>query len=363
MPQPQLKLIVPHVRRPKQRLTRFSRAIWQDTRALLREFRRPLLAIFFAIFVGGWLYGKLLALAGQNVPPYVDLPYFMLALMVLESPTDVPAEYYLVVFWYLQPAIGIYIVGQGAVDFIRLFFNRTERRSAWELAVAQTYRQHIVLIGVGHVGLRVARTLVQMGFEVVAIDEEDVNADADTELAQLDIPLVIGDARLTTIASNAGVQHARAVIICTSNDHVNLEITMRTRDLAPNARIVTRLWDARFAEQLKRFLDVEVMSASDLAAPAFAGSALNIEITQTLQVGGIDYSMIKLIIMSGSFMEGKTIDTLQDDEHVDIVLHGVGDNEPNVHPAGETLVQSGDTLVLFAPHSKITEIVSRNRPE
>lgn len=359
---PQLKLIAPQVRAPKQRLTRFTRAIWHDTSALVREFRRPLLAIFFAIFVGGWLYGKFLALAGETVPPYVDLPYFMLALMVLEGPTDVPTDLYLVLFWYLQPAIGVYIVGQGAVDFVRLFFNRTERRSAWELAVAQTYRQHIVLIGVGHVGLRVARTLVQMGFEVVAIDE-DVNADADTELAQLAIPLVTGDARLTTVVDNAGIQHARAVIVCTSNDHINLEITMRTRDLAPDARIVTRMWDARFAEQLKRFLDVEVMSASDLAAPAFAGSALNIEITQTLQVGGIDYSMIKLKIVSGSFMEVKTIDELQSDEHIDIVLHGVGSNDPVVHPAGEILVQSGDTLVLFARHSKITEIVSRNHPE
>jgi Trk K+ transport system NAD-binding subunit len=200
-----------------------------------------------------------------------------------------------------------------------------------------------------------------MGFEVVAVDD-DIDADSDEELTNLDVPMVTGDARLATTLNNAGIGYARAIIVCTSSDHINLEITMRTRDLAPNARIVTRMWDARFAEQLKRFLDVEVMSASDLAAPAFAGSALNLEITQTLKVGGVDYSMIKLTITSGSFMEGKTIDDLQDDEHVDIVLHGSGKGEATVHPAGETIVQSGDTLVLFARHSKITEIVSRNHP-
>jgi Trk K+ transport system NAD-binding subunit len=207
----------------------------------------------------------------------------------------------------------------------------------------------------------VARTLVQMGFEVVAVDDA-IDADANHELGKFAIPMVVGDGRMVTTLNNAGIKYARAVIVCTSNDHLNLEITMRARDLAPDTRIVTRMWDARFSEQLKRFLNVEVMSASDLAAPAFAGAALNIEITQTLQIGGIDYSMIKLKVEAGSFMEDQTIADLQDDEHIDIVLYGSGDKEPVVHPHGGIRVHGGDTLVLFARHSKITEVVSRNRP-
>src|SRR5690606_29173917 len=96
-----------------------------------------------------------------------------------------------------QPAIGIYIIGQGAVDFVRLFFDRNERRSAWELAVAQTYRNHIVLVGVGHVGLRIARTLSQMGFELVAVDDA-IDSETDVELGKMGIPLVGDDARTTT---------------------------------------------------------------------------------------------------------------------------------------------------------------------
>ena len=354
---------------PKQRrrIVRMSRAIWHDTRALLHEFSRPLLAIFFAIFVGGFVYGELHTRFAGLEPPIelIDRPYTMIQLMIIETPPEydsTPDEWYLILFWYVQPMIGVYIIGRGAVDFVRLFFNREERRTAWELAVARTYRNHVILLGVGHVGLRVARTLAQMGFEIVAIDD-DLDADADGELSQHSIPVIAADGRLTATLNNAGIEYARAIIVCTSNDHLNLEMTMRARDLNPDIRIVTRMWDARFAAQLKRFLNVEVMSASDLAAPAFAGSAVGIEITQTLRIGSEDFSMIRLEVEVGSFMEGRTIDVLQEDEDIDIVLHGLADEEPVVHPSGTIVVKGGDTLVLFARHSKIVEIVSRNHPE
>lgn len=358
MPTPQL--IVTNQARVRRR--RWLRALYHDTRALLQEFRWPLLAFVLAVFFGGWLYGELMVFAGYERMPYFDLPYIMLALMILESPMDVPREWYLVIFWYILPPIGVYIIGRGAVDFVRLFFNRNERRNAWELAVASTYHQHIIVAGVGHVGMRVVRTLAQMGFEVIALDVS-MSVEAGEELRGMDVPIVLGDARTTLAMRDAGLERARALVVCTSNDHINLEITMRARDLNPNIRIVTRMWDDRFAEQLKRFLNVEVMSASDLAAPAFAGSAVNIEVTQTLRVAGEEFSMIQIRVAEGSFMDGQTIAFLQEDEGVDIVLHGHNGQPAVVHPSGNQMVMAGDALVLFARHSKITEIVARNRPQ
>jgi voltage-gated potassium channel len=339
---------------------RFWRAAWHDTRALLSEFSRPLLTFILATLAGGWLYRELLGIGGYEQPAYIDMPYIILQMMIIEPPADTPPpEWYLVTFWYALPAIAIYIIGQGAVDFFRLFFNRSERRTAWELALASTYRNHIILVGVGHVGTRVLRTLLAMGFEVVAVDD-DIDPDTDDTLRRAKVPLIIEDARTAIALRDAGIAKARSLVVCTSNDHVNLEVTMRARDLNPDIRIVTRMWDDRFSEQLKRFLNVEVMSSSDLAAPAFAGSAVGIEITQTLTIDGQDYSMINLKVVAGSFMEGQTIDTLQEDEDIDIVLHGRIGHEPDVHPEGSIVVAANDTLVLFAKHSKITEIVARN---
>lgn len=36
--------------------------------------------------------------------------------------------------------------------------------------MASTFKRHIIVVGIGHTGLRIARELTQMGFEVVAVD-------------------------------------------------------------------------------------------------------------------------------------------------------------------------------------------------
>ncbi len=347
--------------RKQSRRIRILRVGWHDTRALIREFRRPLLIFFVAVFIGGYVYMQLNNNHSDNTPlNYVDMPYIMLALMVLEASIEVPTEPHLIVFWYIMPLLAVYVVGRGAADFLRLFIDREQRRSAWGVAVASTYKRHIIVVGIGHTGIRIVRELTQMGFEVVAVD---VGADKEAQerLHEVDVPLITGDGRLVTVLESAGLRRATAVVVATSNDHVNLEVTMRVRDMNPKIRLVTRMWDRRLAQQMERFFDVEVLSASDLAAPAFAGAAVGAEITQNLHVAGLEYSMIRLIVRHGSFLADQTVGDIQESEGVDIVLlHRPEFDSPDVHPRGDVSVRGGDTLVLFAHHDLITELIGRN---
>lgn len=354
------RLVLPTGRRRTTRITRGVRAVWRDTSALWQEFRVPITVFLLVTLGGGWLYGELYFHARGQEIALIDRPYLMLQLMIFETPESAPAEWYLIVFWYLLPPIAALIIGRGVLDFARLFFIRGERRAAWEEAVASTYRNHIIILGVGHVGLRVARMLTDMGFEVVGI-EVNVKPDVEEELSRLRIPLIGEDGRLPGALEKAGLRYAQAFVACTANDYTNLEAIMRARDLNPDIRIVARMWDDQFSNQLKRFMDVQsVLSASDLAAPAFAGSAVDVEITQTIHVNGIDYSLIRLTIASGSFMDGTDIGTLQTENHMDIVLHG-RDGSTEVQPSRSTPVRAGDTLVIFSRHDQILNVVSRNR--
>ncbi len=359
MPHHKLVEAVP-LGKPSRQL-RVLRVGWHDTRALFREFRKPLFIFVLAIFVGGYIYMKLNNDWSDNdALNYVDMPYIMLALMVLEASIDVPNEPYLIIFWYIQPLLAVYIVGRGAADFLRLFINREERRSAWEAAVASTFKRHIIVVGIGHTGMRITRELSQMGFEVVAIDA-GVSKESHEALHGLDVPLIAGDGRQEQALEAAGLGRATAVVVATSDDHVNLEVTMRVRDMNEHVRVVTRMWDRRLAQQIERFFGVEVLSASDLAAPAFAGAAVGAEITQNLHIAGMEYSMIRLVVRADSFMDGQTVEAIQENEGVDIVLlHQGNGSSPDVHPRGDILVRGGDTIVLFAHHDRITELIGRN---
>ncbi len=362
---PKYRLLIPESYR-KRRRWRSVRAFGRMLRTIWQEFHTPILVFLVAVLLGGWVYGTLWNRLHADDPaqrkPYIDMPYAMVTLMLLASPDEMPTQPELVIFWYIMPLIGAYVAGRGIFDFANLFFVSNERHKSWEAAMASTYSGHVIVLGVGHLGTRVIRQLVKMGFDVVAIDTHET-PEKSRELKTLGVPLVLGDGRLQQTLEQAGARQASALIVCTSNDQMNLEVTMRARDLNPSLRIVVRMWEERFAEQIRHFLNVDaVLSTTSLAAPPFAAAALGIEITQTLPINGEEYSLIRLTVAAGSFMDGKTIEELQHAENTDIVLHQTHTaGHVRVHPDPNTVVKAGDTLVLFAHHSKVTEIVARNR--
>ena len=69
-----------------------------------------------------------------------------------------------------MPLIGIGILAQGLADFGIMLFNRRIRSKEWEMAISSTYHQHTILIGLGHLGFRVAEQLHAFRQKVVVIE-------------------------------------------------------------------------------------------------------------------------------------------------------------------------------------------------
>lgn len=328
--------------------------------ALLREFRVSIWGFVLVTAIGGLVYGELHRLAGGAAIPLFDRPYVIVQLMLLEAPEDVPSAWYLALFWYLMPVAFIVLVGLGAADFLDLFFNRDDNRDRWGEALAMTYRNHAIVFGAGHVGLRVVRDLRDMGLPVVVVDHSP-NEEVQEVLESLNVPVVMGDGRRAITLERAGLPHAEVFVACTGDDRVNLETVMKVRELNGQVRVVARVWDRAIGDQMQRFGMVDtVMSAADLSAPAFAGAALGIEITQTLEIGGEEYSTIRLTVGERSFLAGAAVGDLERDNTMEIVLvcrHG----SVTVDPEPYERVAAGDELVIFAQHERILDVVARNR--
>lgn len=353
-------------KRRRLRQSSTIRAALQDTRALWREFRTPIIIFFAVTVVGGYIYGELHTLAGlePQISP-IDRPYTMVQLMILETPpaySNAPEQWYLAIFWYTLPLIFLFIVGNGVADFVRLFFDRSQRRDAWREAVASTFRRHIIVLGAGHVGLRVVHVLHDlMQVDVVVIDNAP-DPGVDEYLEARHVPLIRGDGGQSSTLQKAGLKEALAFIACTGNDHTNLEAIMRARDMNRHIRIVARVWDNQFANQIVSFMNVQsVLSSSDVAAPVFAGLALGVELTQTISVAGVEYSTLRMTVNEGSFMDGRAVGTIQTDYDVDIVLHCPKGHPAEVQPNREATLHAGDTVVMFGVHERVLQIASRNQ--
>lgn len=132
---------------------------------------------------------------------------------------------------------------------------------------------HVVVVGMGNVGLRVVRELAAVGVPVVAVD-----ADPDRPFladVRSRATVVIGDARLHDTLLRAGIARARAVVAATTDDAVNLGIGLAARQQNPRIRTVVRLFDAGFAHKIESTLGIDkALSASLIAAPTFVAAAL-----------------------------------------------------------------------------------------
>ncbi len=344
------------------RTLRAVRAGWVHVAALAREFRVPVLGFLFVTLVGGMVYGELheSARGADQAIPVFDRPYVVLQLMLLEAPEDVPPEWFLAVFWYALPVAFIILLGLGAADFLDLFFNRDDDRDRWSEALAMTYRHHAIVLGAGGVGVRVVRDLYDMGLDVVVIDD-DPDPEAQEALSKWGTPVVQGDARLAGPLERAGLLKADIFVACTGDDRINLESAMKVRELHPEVWIVARVWDRGMGAQMERFgLADVVLSSADLSAPAFAGAALGMEITQTVEVAGEEYSTLRLTASEESFLVREPVGRIEKENHLEVVLVG-HDGSMTIDPEEDMRIEPGDDVVVFARHDRILQVVARNR--
>jgi voltage-gated potassium channel len=148
-------------------LIRWWRGVRQSARnvmVLFRQFRGALIAFLLTVVGGGLVYYLLAQQAQDPQRPasLMEAFYLALSMIFLQAGTEFPQVWYLQIFFFILPLLGLGILGQGAADFGVLLFNRQARGEAWEVAVADTYSNHIVIVGLGHLGFRIARALHEL---------------------------------------------------------------------------------------------------------------------------------------------------------------------------------------------------------
>src|SRR5215216_1882491 len=183
--------------RPALRRIRQWKAAWRDTIILLKEFQSPLILFTVAVIGGGLIYKLLANLVGEPVESLSEAIYIVLTAAFLQPVGDFPKFFGLQVFHFLMPLIGVVILAQGLADFGSLLFNRRSRNKEWEMAVASTMNKHIVLIGLGHLGFRIAQRLHEMGKNIAVVE---LKADQHTVIAarEMGITVIEQDARNAT---------------------------------------------------------------------------------------------------------------------------------------------------------------------
>lgn len=94
-----------------------------------------------------------------------------------------------------------------------------------QVALIRTLHGHTIICGLSETGLEAVRQLVNQQGKVVAISSE-APAENARICESLGAPLIFGDATLRKTLAAAGFGRARALVLCTGSDAMNMEICL-----------------------------------------------------------------------------------------------------------------------------------------
>jgi Trk K+ transport system NAD-binding subunit len=269
-------------------------------------------------------------------------------------------------------AYGIFLIFVGAAAVATLYalvtnFIVTSRlEQAFGQQRATRSRDHVIVVGLGAMGIRVVEGLLAVGRDVVIVERDQSNRYM-ARARSLGVPVVVGDATTRTVLNQAGLAHATALAAMTSSDLANVETALVARSMSAEhadrtapLRVVVRVFDTALADQVERRFSIHaVRSTSALAAPWFVGAALGYDVLSTFYTERQPFLVAQLIVAPGAALDGVLLSELTPQVRV-VALVSDGDIVPR--PTRYTRLAAGEHLLLVGPPREVIASFRANQP-
>jgi len=278
---------------------------------------------------------------------FLQAAYYTILMTFFETPLPYVEDYRLSALFFLLPVAGLVTIAEGVVHLSNLLFQRKRFSKEWQLMIAETMDGHVIVCGLGNVGIRVVEHLKGLNEEIVVIENNKENRFA-FGATELDMPVLNGDARDQALLERASVKSARAIICVTDDDLVNIEAALTARELNPNIRVVIRMFDQLLAKKISKTLNFEgAFSSSAKAGPLFAQAALSGNILDSFEFGGTVINAVQLYVEPSTALAGLTIDELRGRFEVTVLLHEQSSGNLDWNPAPSNVLKVGDKILIM----------------
>jgi hypothetical protein len=117
---------------------------------------------------------------------------------------------------------------------------------------------HVVVVGLGQVGLRLCRELRELGVPVVGV-ERDPHARNLHAMRDDGIPAVVGDGTDRALLERVGVRRAIALAAVSSDDRDNIAVSLAAQAAAPEVRSVLRAGEKEIIAETGSLLPLGVI--------------------------------------------------------------------------------------------------------
>jgi len=128
--------------------------------------------------------------------------------------------------------------------------------------LASEMKDHVIVVGRGHLGGHLIDYLRETSRPYVLVEKDSMAVD---DLIRAGEPVIVDDAKQESTLIDAGVDHARLIVITSNVIETALLVTKRARDRNKKATIIVRCYLDEFTEILESLGANEVISSSKSA--------------------------------------------------------------------------------------------------
>jgi Trk K+ transport system NAD-binding subunit len=268
------------------------------------------------------------------------------------------------VFAIVLIATGVALVSTAFALFTNILVSRRIERSLGRRQVPGMV-DHVIVIGLGAVGIAVVQGLIAEGQRVVVIERDDNNRFLGQARA-LGVPVVIADATQQQTHRMVNLHDAAAVAVLTSADLTNIETGLSIReslgDRWEQVPVVLRVFDRDLARMMEQSFGFRhVRSTSALAAPWFVGAALGLDVLSTFYVDQQPFLVGGVTVTPRGGLEGLAMAELGARTRV-IALSRAAEGGHLEHPPRRgTRFAGGDEAFLLGPYEELLRVLQRDQ--
>ena len=364
---------IPRATRKRSRQPRLRRAV-DSVRVLFNDFNPtfyPVVAATFMVLV----ISTIVLRFGYKAPPtmgWIDAFYFTVETMTTTGYGDFSFVHQPT--WLRMFATALMFSGVTTTALIVSFVADVLLSRRFVLAAARPrirhLRNHIVVVGLSALGMRVVSDLTAAGHDVAVIERDEENRFL-AAVRNLDVPVIFGDATLRQTLQTARVDRARAVAVLTRDDMINIETGIVLAEMlgteTPSGKhwtdtpLVLRVYDRALGFAVaQRFGFENVRSTVELAAPWFIGAAIGLQVLGTFSVGQSSFVVGGMQVAAGSELDGLRMFELSTQTRVIAITTSNG--LVKLHPRRDARLHAEDTVYLVGPYRELISTLRKGRP-
>jgi voltage-gated potassium channel len=230
------------------------------------------------------------------------------------------------------------------------------RRMERSLASLQN---HFIVCGFGRMGQRVCKEFSQQNIPFVVLERNHHLLEGFNLAHGLALQ---GDAAHDELLKRVGIERARALVTVLGSDADNLFITMSARLLNDSLFIVARCEEEHTQQKLLRAGANRVVSPYAIGGSRMAQAVLRPAVLDFIDLAtrseNIELQMEESLIAPRSSLDGASIrDSLLHKNHgIFIVAIKKASGLMVYNPPGDTLLQSGDTLIVLGHREQLDQL-------